>query len=85
MVMIRVTMRKTDFAPVKRMGGMYQLMFHREDVTEPVYQLDDNGEKVVGEDGNPIITGREETDLCSALVEAFHVKAAESAVRSRLA
>ena len=51
-------MRKTDFAPVKRMGGMYQLMFHREDVAEPVYQLDDNGEKVVGEDGNPIITGR---------------------------
>ena len=82
--MIRVTMRKTDFAPVKRMGGMYQLMFHREDVTEPVYQLDDNGEKVVGEDGNPIITGQEETDLCSALVEAFHEKATESAVRSRL-
>ena len=83
--MIRVTMRKTDFAPVKRMGGMYQLMFHKEDVTEPVYQLDDNGEKVVGEDGNSIITGREETDLCSALVEAFHEKATESAVRSRLA
>lgn len=83
--MIRVTMRKTDFAPVKRMGGMYQLMFHREDVTEPVYQLDDNGEKVVGDDGNPIITGREETDLCSALVEAFHEKVTESAVRSRLA
>ena len=83
--MIRVTMRKTDFAPVKRMGGMYQLMFHREDVTEPVYQLDDNGEKVVGEDGNPIIAGWEETDLCSALVEAFHEKVTESAVRSRLA
>lgn len=83
--MIRVTMRKTDFAPVKRMGGMYQLMFHKEDVTEPVYQLDDNGEKLVGEDGNPIITGREETDLCSALVEAFHEKTTESAVRSRLA
>lgn len=83
--MIRVTMRKTDFAPVKRMGGMYQLMFHREDVTEPVYQLDDNGEKVIGEDGNPIITGWEETDLCSALVEAFHEKVTESAVRSRLA
>ena len=83
--MIRVTMRKTDFAPVKRMGGMYQLMFHREDVTEPVYQLDDNGEKVIGEDGNPIIAGWEETDLCSALVEAFHEKVTESAVRSRLA
>lgn len=83
--MIRVTMRKTDFAPVKRMGGMYQLMFHREDVTEPVYQLDDNGEKVIGGDGNPIIAGWEETDLCSALVEAFHEKVTESAVRSRLA
>ena len=83
--MIRVTMRKTDFAPVKRMGGMYQLMFHREDVTEPVYQLDDNGEKVIGEDGNPIVTGQRETDLCSALVEAFHEKVTESAARSRLA
>ena len=83
--MIRVTMRKTDFAPVKRLGGMYQLMFHREDVTEPVYQLDDNGEKVIGEDGNPIVTGQRETDLCSALVEAFHERVTESAARSRLA
>ena len=83
--MIRVTMRKTDFAPVKRMGGMYQLMFHREDVTEPVYQLDDNGEKVIGEDGNPIITGEKDTGLCTALVEIFHGKITESEVRSRLA
>lgn len=35
-----------------------KLMFHREDVTEPVYQLDDNGQKVIGEDldgdGKPV-------------------------------
>lgn len=83
--MIRVTMRKTDFASVKRMGGMYQLMFHKEDVTEPVYQLDDNGERVIGEDGSPVITGEKETDLCTALVEIFHGNITESEVRSRLA
>lgn len=83
--MIRTTMRKTDFAPVKRMGGMYQLMFHKEDVTEPVYQLDDNGERVIGEDGSPVITGEKETSLCSALVELFHEKVTEESVRSKLA
>ena len=83
--MIRVTMRKTDFAPVKRMGGMYQLMFHMEDVTEPVYQLDDNGERVLDDGGNPIITGEKETDLCTALVEIFHGNITESEVKSKLA
>ena len=66
--MIRVTMKKNDFTLVKQMGRIYQLMFYKEDVTEPVYQLDDNGDRVIGDDGNPIIIGEKETDLCSALV-----------------
>ena len=83
--MSRMTMKKNDFTLVKQMGKIYQLMFHKEDVTEPVYQLDDNGERVIGDDGNPIITGEKDTDLCTALVEIFHGKITESEVRSRLA
>lgn len=83
--MIRVTMKKNDFTLVKQMGRIYQLMFYKEDVTEPVYQLDDNGDRVIDDDGNPIIIGEKETDLCSALVEVFHEKVTEESVRSRLA
>lgn len=78
-------MKKNDFTLVKQMGRIYQLMFHMEDVTEPVYQLDDNGEMVLDNDGNPIITGEKETDLCSALVDVFHEKVTEESVRSKLA
>lgn len=84
--MIQETILKADFQPVIQIDeNRAKLMFKTEDVMNPVYKKDDEGQIIVDEDGNPIIDHYEDTDYCNVLVEYYRGQRTEAAMRKLIA
>lgn len=84
--MVKEMILKADFVPVTIINEQRsKLMFKTEDVTNPVYKKDKDGNIIVDEDGNPIIDHYEDTDYCNVLVEYFRGERTESAMRKLIA
>ena len=64
--MIQETILKADYQPVTQIDeNRAKLMFKTEDVMNPIYKKDKDGNIEYDEQGNPIIIGYEDTDSVS--------------------
>ena len=84
--MIQEMILKADYQPVTIINEQRsKLMFKTEDVTNPVYKKDKDGNIEYDEQGNPIIIGYEDTDYCNVLVEYYRGQRTEAAMRKLIA
>jgi len=82
MGIIKEMILKADYQPVTIINEQRsKLMFKTEDVTNPIYEKDKDGNIVVDDKGNPIIIGYEDTDYCNVLVTYFRGERTEAAMR----
>ena len=84
--MIKETILKADYQPVTQIDEQRaKLMFKTEDVPNPIYKKDKDGNIEYDEQGNPIIIGYEDTDYCNVLVEYYRGQRTEAAMRKLIA
>ena len=84
--MIKEMILKVDYQPVTRINEQRsKLMFKTEDVQNPIYKKDKDGNVEYDEQGNPIIIGYEDTDYCNVLVEYYRGQRTEAAMRKLIA
>lgn len=84
--MNKSTIKKTDFHPVQRVNDNLSLLtFYLEDVMNPVYKKDKDGNIEYDEQGNPIIDHYEETDYCNVLESYYKGQRTEAAMRKLIA
>lgn len=80
--MVQEMILKVDFQPVTQIDeNRAKLMFKTEDVQNPIYKKDKDGNIEYDEQGNPIIIGYEDTDYCNVLVEYYRGQRTEAAMR----
>lgn len=80
--MIKEVISKTDYQPVTRIDEQRtKLMFKIDDVMNPIYKKDKDGNIEYDEQSNPIIIGYEDTDYCNVLVEYYRGQRTEAAMR----
>lgn len=84
--MIQEMILKVDYQPVTIINEQRsKLMFKIEDVMNPIYKKDKDGNIEYDEQGNPIIIGYEDTDYCNVLVEYYRGQRTEAAMRKLVA
>lgn len=65
-MIVRDILKKTDYNPISANGNKVRLMWNKVDVTEKVYQTDEEGNQVLDMAGNAVVLSEKETDYCSA-------------------
>lgn len=84
--MIKEMILKADYQPVTQIDeNRAKLMFKTEDVQNPIYKKDKDGNIEYDGQGNPIIIGYEDTDYCNVLVEYYRGQRTEAAMRKLIA
>lgn len=80
--MIKEIILKADYLPVTQIDeNRAKLMFKTEDVQNPIYKKDKDGNIVVDKDDNPVIDYYEDTDYCNVLVEFYRGQRTEASMR----
>ena len=84
--MIVEYIKSSEFVPVTTIyGNKVKLMFKVEDVRIPIYKMDDEGQIIYDEDGNPIIDHYEGLGTSKVLIDYFTGERTEAAMRKLIA
>lgn len=72
--MIRESFKKSEYKPIEKVDeNAYHLMWNKVDVMNIEYQMNEDGSRVLDEEGNPIIIGQTETDYCKCIHETINL------------
>ena len=80
--MLKIEIKKEDFHYVEKIGEQaYLLRFSKEDLKDPVYKKDKDGNIEYDENGNPVIVSYEDSQLCRCCEEHFYGELTVDAAR----